>query len=132
MNDFDKIFVLAFYNSFLKIKLNCHKENMLILNVYQCRFENHPISPYQNKKASSPIHKNHHKNSYHKNHLGCLTFIFHQKHFFMIKWTQGIFILMWRYVRVRMKYNLGSLGYLLTYSIVYVCCKQTFANFTGK
>ena len=25
-NDFDKIFVLAFYNSFLKIKLNCDKK----------------------------------------------------------------------------------------------------------
>ena len=34
MNDFDKIFVLAFYNSFLKIRLNCYEENMLILNVY--------------------------------------------------------------------------------------------------
>ena len=32
MNDFDKIFVLAFYNSFLKIKLNCDKENTLHLN----------------------------------------------------------------------------------------------------
>ena len=26
MNDFDKTFVLAFYNSFLKIKLNCDKK----------------------------------------------------------------------------------------------------------
>ena len=32
MNDFDKTFVLAFYNSFLKIKLNCDKKNTLILN----------------------------------------------------------------------------------------------------
>ena len=32
MNDFDKIFEVAFYNSFLKIKFNCDKENMLILN----------------------------------------------------------------------------------------------------
>ena len=33
MNDFDKALVLAFYNSFLKIVLNCYKENMLILNI---------------------------------------------------------------------------------------------------
>ena len=32
MNDFDKTFVLAFYNSFLKLKVNCDKENILILN----------------------------------------------------------------------------------------------------
>ena len=32
MNDFDKTFVLAFYNSFMRIRLNCDKENMLILN----------------------------------------------------------------------------------------------------
>ena len=31
-NDFDKTFVLAFYNSFLKIELDCDKENMIILN----------------------------------------------------------------------------------------------------
>ena len=34
MNDFDKTFVLAFYSSFLKTKLNCNKENMLILNTW--------------------------------------------------------------------------------------------------
>ena len=32
MNDFDKTFVLAFYNSFLQIKLNCDKGKRLILN----------------------------------------------------------------------------------------------------
>ena len=32
MNDFDKTFVLAFYNSFLKLELNCDKENVVILN----------------------------------------------------------------------------------------------------
>ena len=32
MNNFDKTFVLAFYNSFLKIKIKLCKENMLILN----------------------------------------------------------------------------------------------------
>ena len=32
MNDFDKTFVFAFYNSLVKIKLNCDKENTLILN----------------------------------------------------------------------------------------------------
>ena len=37
MNDFDKTFVLAFYKSFPKIKLNCNKENMLILNT--CSFQ---------------------------------------------------------------------------------------------
>ena len=37
MNDFDKTFVLAFYSSFLKIKLNCDKENMLIFNT--CSFQ---------------------------------------------------------------------------------------------
>ena len=31
MNDFET-FVIAFYNSFLKIELNCDKENMIILN----------------------------------------------------------------------------------------------------
>ena len=35
MNDFDKIF--AFSNSFLKVKLNCDKENMLISNT--CNFQ---------------------------------------------------------------------------------------------
>ena len=34
MTDFVKTFVLAFYSSFLKIKLNCDKENILILNTY--------------------------------------------------------------------------------------------------
>ena len=33
MNDFDKTFALAFYDSFLKIKLNCDRENKLILNM---------------------------------------------------------------------------------------------------
>ena len=28
MNDFDKKCVLEFYNSFLKIELNCNKENI--------------------------------------------------------------------------------------------------------
>ena len=28
INDFDKTFAIAFYNSFLKIELNCDKENM--------------------------------------------------------------------------------------------------------
>ena len=37
INDFDKTFVLAFYNSFLKIKLNCDKKNMSILNT--CSFQ---------------------------------------------------------------------------------------------
>ena len=37
MNNFDERFVLAFYNSFLKIELNCYKENMLILNT--CSFQ---------------------------------------------------------------------------------------------
>ena len=31
MNDFDKTFALAFYNSFLKTKLFFDKENMFIL-----------------------------------------------------------------------------------------------------
>ena len=30
MNDFDKNFVLTFYNSFLKVELNCDKENHVI------------------------------------------------------------------------------------------------------
>ena len=34
MNDFDKTFVLAFYNSFLKIKLNCDKNSILLSNTY--------------------------------------------------------------------------------------------------
>ena len=37
MNDFDKTFGLAFYNSFLKIELHCDKENMLISNI--CSFQ---------------------------------------------------------------------------------------------
>ena len=32
MNDFDKRFVHAFYDSFQKAKLNCDKEKTLILN----------------------------------------------------------------------------------------------------
>ena len=40
MNDF-KTSVLAFYNFFLKIKLKCGKENMLILNA--CSFQNYII-----------------------------------------------------------------------------------------
>ena len=35
--DFNKTFVPAFYNYFLKIKLNCDKENMLNLNT--CSFQ---------------------------------------------------------------------------------------------
>ena len=42
MNDFDKIFVLAFYNSLLKVELNCDKENMLILNT--CSFQKKMLS----------------------------------------------------------------------------------------
>ena len=30
MNDFDKTFVLAFNNSFLKIELNCNKEEDVV------------------------------------------------------------------------------------------------------
>ena len=37
MNDFDKTFVFAFYYSFLKIELNCDKENMKIFNT--CCFQ---------------------------------------------------------------------------------------------
>ena len=33
MNDFDKTFVLVFYNSFRKKKLNCDKENIFILKL---------------------------------------------------------------------------------------------------
>ena len=35
VNDFDKTFVIALYNSFLKIELNCDKAQMLILNWYK-------------------------------------------------------------------------------------------------
>ena len=38
----DKTFVLGFYNSFLKVKLNCDKENMLILNI--CSFQKKMLS----------------------------------------------------------------------------------------
>ena len=41
MNDF-KTSVLAFYNFFLKIKLKCGKENMLILNA--CNFQKKMLS----------------------------------------------------------------------------------------
>ena len=37
MDNFDETFVLAFYNSFLKIELSWDKENMLILNT--CSFQ---------------------------------------------------------------------------------------------
>ena len=37
MNYFDKTFALVLYNSFLKIKSNCNKEDMLILNT--CSFQ---------------------------------------------------------------------------------------------
>ena len=37
INEFDKTFVLASYNSFLEIELNCDKENMIILNT--CSFQ---------------------------------------------------------------------------------------------
>ena len=42
MNDFHKTFVLTFYNSFLKIKFNYDKENMLILNT--CSFQKKILS----------------------------------------------------------------------------------------
>ena len=42
MNNFDKTFVLAFYNSFLKIELNCDKENMFNLNT--CSFQKKMLS----------------------------------------------------------------------------------------
>ena len=35
MNDFDKNFVLTFYNSFLKVELNCDKENHVIFKYMQ-------------------------------------------------------------------------------------------------
>ena len=35
MNDNDKTFLLAFYNSFLKIELNSDEENILILKYLQ-------------------------------------------------------------------------------------------------
>ena len=44
MNDFDKTFVLAYYNSFLKIELNCDKENILILNI--CSFQKNMLSNF--------------------------------------------------------------------------------------
>ena len=34
MGNFDERFVLAFYNSFLRIELKCDKENMFFLNTY--------------------------------------------------------------------------------------------------
>ena len=37
MNDFDKIFVLPFYSSFVKIELNSDNDIMLILNT--CNFQ---------------------------------------------------------------------------------------------
>ena len=42
MNDFDKTFALSFYNSFLKIELNCNKENMIMLNT--CSFQKKMLS----------------------------------------------------------------------------------------
>ena len=42
MNDFNKTFVFALYNFFLKIKLNCDKENMLISNT--CIFQKRMLS----------------------------------------------------------------------------------------
>ena len=41
-HDFDKKFVLAFYNSFLKIILNCDNEDMLILDT--CSFQQKMLS----------------------------------------------------------------------------------------
>ena len=41
MHDFDETFVLVF-NSFLKIKLNCDKENMFFLNT--CSFQKKMLS----------------------------------------------------------------------------------------
>ena len=34
MNDFDKTFVLAFYNSFLKIELNCDKRKLCFFQLH--------------------------------------------------------------------------------------------------
>ena len=39
-----KTFMLVFYNSFLKIKLNCDKENMLFLNI--CSFQKRMLSEH--------------------------------------------------------------------------------------
>ena len=44
MNNFDKTFVLAFYNSFLKLKLTCDKENMVILDT--CSFQKKMLSNF--------------------------------------------------------------------------------------
>ena len=44
MNDFDKTFVLAFYNSFLRSELNCDEENMVILNA--CSFRKKMLSTF--------------------------------------------------------------------------------------
>ena len=42
MKGFGKIFVLVFHNYFLKIKLTCDKENMLISNT--CSFQKKMLS----------------------------------------------------------------------------------------
>ena len=42
ISDFDKTFVLVFYNSFLKIELNCDKENIITLQT--CCFQKKRLS----------------------------------------------------------------------------------------
>ena len=51
MNNFDKTFVLAFYSTFLKIKLTCDKENMLIWN--KCSFQKKMLSNLNETRNSS-------------------------------------------------------------------------------
>ena len=48
------------------------------------------ISLHKNKKAFSPL--------YHCHPIGCLLHSFSIKNIFMIKWTWGFFIFMWRYI----------------------------------
>ena len=42
ISDFDKTFVLVFYNSFQKIELNCDKENIITLQT--CCFQKKRLS----------------------------------------------------------------------------------------
>ena len=55
MNDFNETFVLAFYNSSLKIELNCYKENIsfVVFERRCCRtWQAFSFTNWQNKMGS--------------------------------------------------------------------------------
>ena len=68
MNDFDETFMLAFFNSFLKIKLNCGKENGSRTVAPE---ENYSLQPNPNPNPN-PNHPNPNRGQFYSGQLSGL------------------------------------------------------------